>query len=379
MTQSTPRPPYSLLLGIALFWTKVVFPKLEMTLVNSFGPTAHVIRNRSTAIAQACFALQASRRWAMTGTPIQNKPADLGSLLEFMHLQPFADPKIFDAIVVKPWLKSCDRDTAPLKKLIKYISLCRTKAIIDLPPRQDLIHYIDLSPEEQDLYEAAKNRTVQRLDEALSYNPIASGMYLNALEWLNELRLICNHGLMHAKKETQQSTSKGPSSGPWNKSIAKKAFATLVDGGSAICKLCQANLAAGTGEADGFDHSKPSLSKCLTVICGSCIQNRLDGEKVPGCGCVPVCPKAEVSWAPEIPDKQPGTGLPKIEDKKVPTKLKTLSNDLQEHSASEKRHETLRSSSITLTNSGIIASSSPFGHIPLTSSNQYSAQQVFYL
>lgn len=41
----------------------------------------------------------------MTDTPIQNKPTDLGILLEFMQLEPFADPKKFDVTGVKPWLK----------------------------------------------------------------------------------------------------------------------------------------------------------------------------------------------------------------------------------------------------------------------------------
>ncbi|EXJ71754.1 uncharacterized protein A1O5_05564 [Cladophialophora psammophila CBS 110553] len=295
---------------------------------------AHIIRNRSTAIAQACCAVRASRRWAMTGTPIQNKATDLGSLLEFLHLEPFRDPKIFEAMVVKPWLKSADKDTSRLEKLIRYLCLCRTKAIIDLPPRKDVIQHVDLSPEEAEHYESAKNRTVQKLDEALSVNPIAPGMYLNALEWLNDLRLICNHGLMHSR--TQKTPTIVSSAGPWTKTTAKKAFAILVDAGSAICKLCQANLAAGTIEADGFEHCKPSLSKCLTVICGMCIQSHANGEQVPGCGCNPACLKAEVSWAREISNRLPESGLPSIEEKKVSTKLKTLLKDLQQHEKTEK-------------------------------------------
>ncbi|KAI1610625.1 P-loop containing nucleoside triphosphate hydrolase protein [Exophiala viscosa] len=161
-------------------------------------------------------------------------------------------------------------------------------------------------------------------------------MYLNALEWLNELRLICNHGLMHPGKEWQGVLQKASSAGPWNKTKAKQAFATLVDAGSAICKLCQANMATGTGEADSLEHSKPSLSRCMTVICSSCIQNRLNGEQVPGCGCNPACPKAEVSWAPETSNRPAEAGLPTIEEKKVSTKLRTLLQDLKQHEKAEK-------------------------------------------
>lgn len=274
----------------------------------------------------------------MTGTPIQNRPTDLGSLVEFLHLEPFRDPKVFDTTVIKPWLKSDDKNTSPLRKLIRYVSLCRTKAIIDLPARKDFIHHVDFLPEEAELYESAKSRTVQKLDEALAINPVAPGMYLNALEWLNELRLICNHGLMHLRKEERRISNPTIVDGPWTKVTAKKAFATLVDSGSAICKLCSANMAAGTGEADSFEHSKPSLSKCLTVVCGSCIQNRVNGEQVPGCGCNPVCPKIEVSWAPEISNRQLDAGLPSVEQDKISAKLRTVLMDLEQHEKAEKRY-----------------------------------------
>ncbi|KAK5558978.1 hypothetical protein LTR46_003167 [Exophiala xenobiotica] len=297
---------------------------------------AHVIRNRSTAIAQACCALRASRRWAMTGTPIQNKPTDLGSLLEFLQLEPFGDPKTFEAMVIKPWLKSADEDMSRLKKLIRYVSLYRTKAIIELPPREDLIHYVDFGPEEAEFYALAKNCTIQQLNEALSMSPIAPGRYLNALEWVNELRLICNYGLMHSGRKPHKTPTGVSSAGSWNKTTAKNALATLVNAGSAICKLCHTNIAGETGEIDSFEHFKPSLSRCLAIVCGSCVQTHEDGNQVSGCSCNPVCPKTEVTWALETPDKSPQAVLPSIEEGKIPTKLKRLLADLQEHEKAEK-------------------------------------------
>jgi hypothetical protein len=40
---------------------------------------AHSIRNQKTQAARACFALVADARWALTGTPVQNKLDDRGS------------------------------------------------------------------------------------------------------------------------------------------------------------------------------------------------------------------------------------------------------------------------------------------------------------
>jgi SNF2 family DNA or RNA helicase len=48
-----------------------------------------MIQNRSSKRAQAVFALHARYRWYLTGIPIQNRLEDLGSLVEFLRVDPF--------------------------------------------------------------------------------------------------------------------------------------------------------------------------------------------------------------------------------------------------------------------------------------------------
>ncbi len=50
---------------------------------------AHVIRNPKSAISMAVCRLRANRRWAVTGTPVQNKELDMYSLLRFLRVSPF--------------------------------------------------------------------------------------------------------------------------------------------------------------------------------------------------------------------------------------------------------------------------------------------------
>lgn len=51
---------------------------------------AHVIKSRASLTAKACYAIEADRRWVMTGTPIQNKLEDLFSLIRFLRVEPWS-------------------------------------------------------------------------------------------------------------------------------------------------------------------------------------------------------------------------------------------------------------------------------------------------
>ena len=51
---------------------------------------AHAIKERRTSTAQAAFALEATHRWCLTGTPLQNRVGELYSLVQFLRLDPYA-------------------------------------------------------------------------------------------------------------------------------------------------------------------------------------------------------------------------------------------------------------------------------------------------
>jgi SNF2 family DNA or RNA helicase len=297
---------------------------------------AHTIRNRATAMARAACAIHATNRWAITGTPIQNRVTDFASLLEFLQVYPFSNPKVFDTEITKPWLKSGDRDVSRLKKLVNCISLCRTKAVIELPRRVDLIRNLDFSPEEQSFYDRAKDGTIRKFDEAMASNPVPTGQYLNALQWLNELRLVCNHGLLHSKRDGNKSLAITPqNTQTWNKSTANKAFETIVSAGEAICSVCGNVLIDGSSS----DSPKPFLSKCLTLSCGSCIKDTPSGQPNPTCLHTPLCKSVEVSWLSEHVTKTTiEKSLPKVAPEQVSTKLRALMDSLKSSPESEKRH-----------------------------------------
>jgi SWI/SNF-related matrix-associated actin-dependent regulator of chromatin subfamily A3 len=290
-------------------------------------------------MARAACAIHATSRWAITGTPIQNRVTDFASLLEFLQVYPFSNPKIFDTEITKPWLKSGDRDVSRLKKLVNCISLCRTKNIIELPRREDLIRNLDFSPEEQEFYDRAKKGTIAKFNEVIASNPVPTGQYLNALQWLNELRLVCNHGLLSSKHNKNKSiTISPPDTQIWNKSTANKAYETIIYAGEATCSVCGNPMTDTAIGGSSSDSRKPFLSKCLTLTCGSCIKDSPSGQTVPTCSHTPLCKSVEASWAPENFTKiSMERQLPQIPPELVSTKLKTLLRSLQTCSQGEKR------------------------------------------
>ncbi|KAH8432582.1 DNA repair protein RAD16 [Aspergillus melleus] len=51
---------------------------------------AHSIKQRTTSVARACFALKANYKWCLSGTPVQNRIGEFFSLLRFLEVRPFA-------------------------------------------------------------------------------------------------------------------------------------------------------------------------------------------------------------------------------------------------------------------------------------------------
>ena len=303
-----------------------------------------MIQNRNSVLAKAAYALQSTHRWAVTGTPIQNKLTDLQSLLGFLRFHPFASYRTFDTEIVKPWKRS-DPDCIPkLKMLVNCTVLCRDKATINLPPRSDEIYYLDLSHEEGKVYNAAKTRTTELLNSVIAEQHTQKGAYLNALQWLNDLRLICNHGVQHkARTRNNHNEIIGEGSIAWNRNIAQDAFVTMIAAGSAVCAGCSNNLVESLTEDDVLEEPEglqPLLSECLFLLCGSCRMRSVeDPSFLSRCDHSPRCPSVEVglsNFSTGLREQEESSEQMEISE--TPTKVKALLEGLQKYKNGEKRH-----------------------------------------
>ncbi|KAF7954691.1 hypothetical protein EAE96_005810 [Botrytis aclada] len=172
---------------------------------------AHIIKNSQSQLARACCALKATRRWAITGTPIQNKLSDFASIVKFLRVHPYSDNRTFAEEITKPFRNSSSMDAKGLlrlKTLVRAITISRTKTVIDLPSRVDEIHHLNFTSAEKEKYEAEKVRAKVLLERAISSGN-QNGKTFNVLSLLNRLRLICNHGLLQLTATKDHMVSQG--------------------------------------------------------------------------------------------------------------------------------------------------------------------------
>ncbi|TVY20853.1 putative SWI/SNF-related matrix-associated actin-dependent regulator of chromatin subfamily A member 3-like 1 [Lachnellula arida] len=156
---------------------------------------AHTIQNAHSQLAKSCCALRSANRWAITGTPIQNKLTDFASIVRFLGAYPYSEQSTFDEHISRPWYRGENQGFLRLKALVRAITISRTKAVVHLPPRVDKVHHLDFAPSERSAYEEAKVSTVKLLEDAISSGNQDRTTF-NALQRLNVLRLICSHGVL---------------------------------------------------------------------------------------------------------------------------------------------------------------------------------------
>jgi hypothetical protein len=156
---------------------------------------AHTIRNPTSQSKATCM-LFGQRRWAVTGTPVQNRLEDLGALFNFIQLSPFNTTQGFNHYVVAPF-KNADPEVVPkLQLLVNTVTMRRTKEIIKdkVPTRNDLIIKLDFSKEERQLHDWFEKDTQRKVTVATSGDKIGGNTYAKILTAILNMRLICAHG-----------------------------------------------------------------------------------------------------------------------------------------------------------------------------------------
>ncbi|KAJ9131553.1 SNF2 family domain-containing protein [Pleurostoma richardsiae] len=255
---------------------------------------AHMIREQSTLQFKSICRLQASRRWAVTGTPVQNKLDDLAALLAFLRLKPFDDRSNFMQYIVAPF-KLCDPEIVPkLRILVDTITLRRLKDKIDLPKRTDQIVKLKFSADEQRLYDMFAKHAQDRVHVLTDQRQRILGgkTYIHILQAILRLRLICAHGkdlLNEEDLEVLQGMTKDSAIDLDSDSDDDKAalpekkaydlFDLMKETNADVCITCNRKL--GSNDAADIESERQEdvlgyMTPCFHLLCPSCISEFRD-------------------------------------------------------------------------------------------------------
>ncbi|WQF88244.1 Putative helicase, P-loop containing nucleoside triphosphate hydrolase, SNF2-like domain superfamily [Colletotrichum destructivum] len=274
---------------------------------------AHYIRNEHSRMARAVCALDSISRWAVTGTPIQNRLSDLATIVKFIGAYPYTDTRQFEADLSRLWKSGQDEKAV---QRLKYLSAClilrRSKGTITLPPRHDKLCAVDFTSEERAAYEEMRQQAITRIEEALQqdsgFETANVAVYHNILQRIESLRLFCNLGLGYHSRHSKKISSSDDHN--WAE-IAQQLFNLQMQKEPVVCLGCSSTLELTETILDEYIETKPRAQffQCMKFACGHCSRRLGRANRSMTCGHKPSCPTAPVSFnnraLEEIPDSVP--------------------------------------------------------------------------
>lgn len=153
---------------------------------------AQYIKNHTTQGAKAVKILKAKTRYALTGTPIENRLSELWSIFDYLMPGYLYKYDQFKKELEQPVAKNQDEKLMErLKKMVQPFILRRLKSSVlkDLPEKLEQVTYSRFEGEQQKLYDAYVSRMKQQLS-AQSSEEFAKNK-LKILADLTRLRQIC--------------------------------------------------------------------------------------------------------------------------------------------------------------------------------------------
>jgi len=214
---------------------------------------AHKIKSRTTNSAKSVFALQATFKWCITGTPLQNRVGELFSLVRFLKLDPFAyyfcknkkcnckslnwnfgpmarrcvkcgHPPMqhysyFNQYIMNPinrygYVGDGKQAMIRLKQdIMDRLQLRRTKQErendMKMPPLDIEVNKIKLSDEERDFYESIYKLSASKFDTFVQKGTVLHN-YAHIFELLARLRQAVDHPFLILQRDDEMDQVSAP-------------------------------------------------------------------------------------------------------------------------------------------------------------------------
>ena len=159
------------------------------------------IKNINSQTTKAVLLLNAKKRVALSGTPIENNLLELYSLFRFLNPEMFGSVQRFTNNYIVPIQKYSDISTIEeLKKKIYPFLLRRVKKEVleDLPDKIEKLVYVDMNDEHRRFYEERRKYYYSLLEKNTSSQGNFDKFFV--LQAINELRHIVSSPELETKK-----------------------------------------------------------------------------------------------------------------------------------------------------------------------------------
>lgn len=152
---------------------------------------AHYIKNANTLAARAAKRLPAEVRFALTGTPIENRLSELWSIFDFLMPGVLGSHDSFAKRFSTPIVAGDEAAAERLRRLVAPFILRRLKrdVLCDLPDKNESVVSSVLEGEQDKLYRAHAQRLRMQVEKQMPEE--FAGMRLQILAELTKLRQIC--------------------------------------------------------------------------------------------------------------------------------------------------------------------------------------------
>jgi hypothetical protein len=156
---------------------------------------AQAIKNPKAISSHCACKLKAAHRICLSGTPMENHLGELWSLMRFLMPGFLADEKTFNTSIRRPIERDNSTDAQlALNRRVSPLILRRTKDQVatELPEKTIIVHNIELTGKQTDLYESVRAAMDARVREAIAEKGLAKS-HIIVLDALLKLRQICCH------------------------------------------------------------------------------------------------------------------------------------------------------------------------------------------
>lgn len=129
---------------------------------------AHTIKNRDTQTSKGAMTLKGDFRLMLTGTPLQNHLSEIWNLFQFANPGLLGTFQQFTDRFILPIERDHEQERQLLlRRLLSPFLLRRTKddVLNELPEKTEITLRVELSPEEQALYDNLRQQAIANLEE----------------------------------------------------------------------------------------------------------------------------------------------------------------------------------------------------------------------